>query len=49
VRTRSGPRVMAALRLAVGAHRLTGRRDITEATRSVNRDMHRPFKILKLA
>jgi predicted transposase YbfD/YdcC len=49
VHTRSGPRVMAALRnLAIGAHHLTGRRDITEATRSASRDMHRPFKILKL-
>ena len=49
VRTKSGPRVMAALRnLAIGAIRLTGRRDITEATRSASRDMHRPFKILKL-
>jgi predicted transposase YbfD/YdcC len=49
-RTRSGPRVMAALRnLAVGAHRLTGRRDITEATRWATRDMARPFKILKLS
>jgi hypothetical protein len=49
IRTRSGPRVMAALRnLAIGAIRLTGRRDITEATRSASRDMHRPFKILKL-
>ncbi|MGH3711727.1 MAG: ISAs1 family transposase [Pseudonocardiaceae bacterium] len=49
IRTRSGPRVMASLRnLAIGAIRLTGRRDITEATRSANRDMHRPFKILKL-
>lgn len=48
-RTRSGPRVMASLRnLAIGAIRLTGRRDITEATRSASRDMHRPFKILKL-
>jgi hypothetical protein len=47
--TRSGPRVMASLRnLAIGAIRLTGRRDITEATRSASRDMHRPFKILKL-
>jgi hypothetical protein len=47
--TRSGPRVMAALRnLAIGAIRLTGRRDITEATRSANRHMDRPFKILKL-
>jgi predicted transposase YbfD/YdcC len=47
--TRSGPRVMAALcNLAIGAIRLTGRRDITEATRSAGRNMHRPFKILKL-
>jgi predicted transposase YbfD/YdcC len=49
VRTRSGPRVMAALRnLAIGAHRLTGRRDITEATRQASRNMDRPFKILQL-
>jgi predicted transposase YbfD/YdcC len=49
VRTRSGPRVMAALRnLAIGAHRLTGRRDITEATRQASRSMDRPFKILHL-
>ena len=49
VRTRSGPRVMAALRnLAVGAHHLAGRRDITEASREAGRVMHRPFKILKL-
>src|SRR5262249_4321881 len=47
--TRSGPPVMAALRnLAIGAIRLTGRRDITEATHAAARDMHRPFKILKL-
>ncbi len=47
--TRSGPRVMAALRnLAIGAIRLAGRRDITESTRWASRDMHRPFKILKL-
>jgi hypothetical protein len=32
-----------------GAIRLTGRRDIAEATRSASRDMNRPFKILKLA
>jgi predicted transposase YbfD/YdcC len=50
VRTRSGPRVMASMRnLAVGAHHLEGRRDITEATREASRVMHRPFKILKLA
>jgi predicted transposase YbfD/YdcC len=49
VHTRSGPRVMAALRnLAIGAIRLTGRRDITEATRSAGRNMDRRFKILKL-
>jgi predicted transposase YbfD/YdcC len=49
VRTRSGPRVMAGLRnLAVGAHHLAGRRDITEATREAGRAMRRPFKILKL-
>ena len=47
--TRSRPRVMAALRnLAIGAIRLTGRRDITEATRQASRNMNRPFKILKL-
>jgi Transposase len=50
VRTRSGPRVMAGLRnLAVGAHHLAGRRDITEASREAGRAMHRPFKILKLS
>jgi predicted transposase YbfD/YdcC len=44
VHTRSRPRVMAALRnLAIGAIRLTGRRDITEATRSAGRNMDRPF------
>lgn len=49
VHTKSGPRVMAALRnLAIGAIRLTGRRDITEATRQASRSMDRPFKILKL-
>jgi predicted transposase YbfD/YdcC len=48
-RTRSGPRVMAALRnLAIGALRLTGRHDITEATRWATRSMNRPFTILKL-
>lgn len=47
--TRSGPRVMAALRnLAIGALHLLGRRDITEATRWATRSMDRPFKILKL-
>jgi predicted transposase YbfD/YdcC len=49
VRTRSGPRAMAALRnLAIGAHHLAGRTDITEATRWACRDRHRPFKILGL-
>lgn len=49
VHTRSGPRVMAGLRnLAVGAHHLAGRRDITEASRQAGRVMQRPFKILKL-
>ena len=47
--TRSGPRVMAALRnLAVGAIHLDGRRDISETTRWATRAMDRPFKILKL-
>lgn len=47
--TRSGPRVMAALRnLAVGAIHLHGRRDITETTRWATRAMDRPFKILKV-
>jgi predicted transposase YbfD/YdcC len=47
--TRSGPRVMAALRnLAVGAHRLAGRDDISEATRWADRRPHRPFEILGL-
>lgn len=50
VRTRSGARVMASLRnLAVGALRLAGRRDITEATRWACRNMARPFMILRLA
>jgi predicted transposase YbfD/YdcC len=48
-RTRSGPRIMATLRnLAIGALRLAGRHDITEATRWASRYMHRPFTILKL-
>lgn len=48
-RTRSDPRTMAALRnLAIGAHRLAGRTDITEATRWASRHMHRPFQILNL-
>lgn len=47
--TRSGPRVMAAMRnLAIGALHLLGRRDITEATRWATRAMHRPFQILKI-
>jgi predicted transposase YbfD/YdcC len=49
IRTRSGPRTMAALRnLATGAHRLAGRTDITEATRWAARNMLRPFQILNL-
>ena len=49
VRTRSGPRVIASLRnLAIVAHRLAGRTDITEATRWAGRQMHRPFQILSL-
>jgi predicted transposase YbfD/YdcC len=49
VRTRSGPRIMAALRnLAIGALRLAGRNDITEATRWASRYMDRPFTVLGL-
>ena len=49
VRTRSGPRAMAALRnLAVGALHLAGRHDTTEATRWASRHMQRPFTILGL-
>lgn len=49
IRTRSGPRVMASLRnLAIGALRLAGRTDITEATRWACRYMNRPFAILGL-
>jgi predicted transposase YbfD/YdcC len=49
VRTRSGPRAMAALRnLAIGALHLAGRTDITEATRWAARSMDRPFTILGL-
>ena len=49
VRTRSGPRAMASLRnLAIGAHRLAGRTDITEATRWAGRQMLRPLQILNL-
>lgn len=49
VRTRNGPRIMAALRnLAIGAIRMTGRTDITEATRWAGRSMDRPFTILGL-
>jgi predicted transposase YbfD/YdcC len=49
VRTRSGPRVMAALRnLAIGALHLAGRTDITEATRWASRRPNRPFTILEL-
>ena len=40
---------MAGLRnLAIGALPLTGRRDITKATRWAARAMHRPFQILGL-
>jgi predicted transposase YbfD/YdcC len=49
VRTRSGPSVMAALRnLAIGALRLAGRHDTTEATRWASRYMDQPFTILGL-
>jgi hypothetical protein len=49
IRTRSGPRIMAALRnLAISALRLAGRTDITEATRWAARRMDRPFTILGL-
>jgi predicted transposase YbfD/YdcC len=49
VRTRNGPRVMAALRnLAIGALRIAGRTDVTEATRWAGRSMDRPFTILGL-
>jgi predicted transposase YbfD/YdcC len=49
-RTRNGPRVMAGLRnLAIGALRLAGRADITEATRWAARNMTRPFTILGLS
>ena len=47
--TRSGPRILASLRnLAIGALRLAGRHDITEATRWAHRYMSRPFTILGL-
>jgi hypothetical protein len=47
--TRSGPRIMAGLRnLAIGALHLSGRTDITEATRWACRSMDRPFTILEL-
>ena len=49
VRTRSGPRIMAALRnLAISALHLAGRTDITEATRWASRSMDRPFTILRI-
>jgi predicted transposase YbfD/YdcC len=49
VRTRSGPRTMAALRnLAVGALHQAGRHDTTEATRWASRYIDRPFTILSL-
>jgi predicted transposase YbfD/YdcC len=48
-RTRSGPKIMAALRnLAICALRLFGRADVTEATRWASRSMDRPFTILGL-
>jgi predicted transposase YbfD/YdcC len=47
IHTGSGPRVMASLRnLAIGALRLFGRNDITEATRWATRRMDRPFTVL---
>jgi predicted transposase YbfD/YdcC len=49
VRTRSGPRAMAALRnLAIGALHRAGRHDTTEATRWASRYIDRPFTILGL-
>src|ERR1017187_10236209 len=49
VRTRSGPRAMAALRnLAIGALHQAGRHDTTEATRWACRYIDRPFTILGL-
>ena len=49
IRTRSGPRGMAALRnLAIGALHQAGRHDTTEATRWASRNMDRPFTILGL-
>jgi predicted transposase YbfD/YdcC len=49
VRTRSGPRAMAALRnLAIGALRQAGRQDTTEATRWACRSLDRPLTILGL-
>jgi len=49
VRTRSGPKVMAGLRnLAICALRLSGRTDVTKATRWASRSMDRPFTILGL-
>lgn len=49
VRTRSGPRVMAARRnLAIGALRLSGRTGVAEAARWAGRVMDRPFSILGL-
>lgn len=49
IRTRSGPRAMAALRnLAIGALHQHGRHDTTEATRWASRSIDRPFTILGL-
>jgi hypothetical protein len=49
IRTRSGPRAMAALRNpAIGALHQAGRHDTTEATRWASRYISRPFTILGL-
>ena len=49
VRTRTRPRIMAALRnLAICALRLSGRADVTEATRWASQSMDRTFTILGL-
>ncbi len=49
VPARSDPRAMASPRnRAIGAHRLTGRTAITQATRWAGRTMDRPFTMLGL-
>jgi len=49
VKTRSGPKVIAALRnLAISALRLARHPDLTEATRWASRSMDPPFTILGL-